>query len=225
MTPKHPAKFSPSIIAVMDRLVRAEAEQKGKRLRRFRILDPMAGVGGVHQLPGVTVGIELEQEWADAHCQTQQGDCLHLPFRRDHFDAIVVSPVYGNRMSDHHNAQDGSYRRSYTHDLGRDLTPGSSGAMAYRDDHPWASPYRVFHRAAWKEAIRVLRPDGLFLLNVSDFIAQKRVQHVSGWHMNTLTTLGCTMESIEVVSTPRMRMGANRERTPGEFVIAMRGPS
>lgn len=223
--PLHPAKYSPSVINLMDQCIRAEAFSKPKRLRRMRTLDPMAGTGRVHQLPGVTVGIELEPEWACMHPDTIVGDALDLPFRKDHFDVIAVSPVYGNRFSDHHNAQDGSTRRSYTHDLGRELTPGNSGVMEFRNYQVEDAPYRSFHEEAWREATRVLRPSGLFLLNVSDFIAKGEVQKVGSWHVGALLDLRYRVIDTFIADTPRMRFGANRERVPNEWVIALRAPA
>jgi SAM-dependent methyltransferase len=223
--PKHPAKFSPQIIEVMASMIRAEATSMPKRLRRFRTLDPMAGTGRVHQLPGVTVGVELEPEWANMHPATLVGNCLNLPFRRDHFDCIAVSPCYGNRFADSHNAQDGSTRHSYTHDLGRKLTEGNAGVLHYRDSNPNPSPYGTFHRKAWREAARVLRPNSIFILNTSNFYANKVEQHVSEWHSMTLRNLGFTVEHIEKVPTPRLRFGANRERVEHEYVILFRSPA
>ena len=43
------------------------------------------------------------------------GDATALPFADWTFDAVITSPTYGNRMADHHNAQDGSRRVSYRH--------------------------------------------------------------------------------------------------------------
>lgn len=223
--PKHPAKFTDGILKVMDGFIRAEAERMPKRLRRFRTLDPMAGTGRVHQLPGVTVGVELEPEWAAMHPDTICGDVLALPFRSDHFDCIAVSPCYGNRLADCHNAQDGSVRHSYTHDLGRKLTAGNSGILPYRDTLPEESAYRTFHRKAWKAAARVLRPNSIFILNVSNFYANKVEQHVSEWHSMTLRNLGFTVEEIVEVETPRLRFGANRERVDHEYVIQFRSPA
>ena len=99
-----------------------------------------------------TVGVELEPEWADLHPDTFVGNALALKFDDADFDAVVTSPTYGNRLADHHNAKDGSVRRSYTHDLGRQLQEDNSGAMH------WGPKYRDFHRKAWIEAKRVIRP-------------------------------------------------------------------
>lgn len=170
------------------------------------ILDPFAGVGGIHRLQDNgyrTVGIELEQEWADLHPDTVRGSALELPFDDETFDAIVTSPTYGNRLADSHNASDPELRRSYTHDLGRTLSPDNSGAMQ------WGQKYRDFHEQAWAEALRVLLTDGVFLLNIKDHIRAGARQHVSGWHVTTLCRMGLSLLEHHDVSTGNLRQGAN----------------
>lgn len=77
-----------------------------------------------------------------------------LPFADASFDMVMISPTYGNRMGDHHNAKDASRRIGHTHTLGRTLTPGNSGAVHWEED------YRLLHRLSWEEVERVLRTDG-----------------------------------------------------------------
>ena len=217
---KHPAKFSDPILRVVDGWVRMEAFWLPKRLRRLRILDPFAGTGLVHQLPGLTFGVELEPEWATMHPRTQVGNALALPWKRNSFDVIVTSPCYGNRFADSHNAQDGSLRRSYTHDLGRKLHPDNAGQLH------WGDEYRRFHREAWREAARVLRPGGLFILNVSDHIRGGKRVPVSAWHVTTLEAMGLEVFAHRDVATRRMRQGENHlARVDCEHVIALRNAS
>jgi len=120
---RHPARFSTNII---DRLTELAVEEVHRlNVSSIRVLDPFAGVGGIHNirtaLPGQikSVGVELEPEWACAHPDTIVGDATALPFPDESFDAVMTSPCYGNRMADHHNAKDGSRRITYKHTLGR----------------------------------------------------------------------------------------------------------
>lgn len=53
MTPRHPAPYTPAVLEVMRSMI-----EPG-----WRVLDPMAGIGRVHQLcpPAAdTVGVEIE---------------------------------------------------------------------------------------------------------------------------------------------------------------------
>jgi ParB-like chromosome segregation protein Spo0J/SAM-dependent methyltransferase len=179
-----------------------------------RVLDPFAGTGRIHELPNETVGIEIEPEWAAMHPDTQVGNALDLPFGDESFDAVVTSPTYGNRFADSHNAKDGSVRRSYTHDLGRKLSDGSSGAMQ------WGGKYRDFHVLAWEEVWRVLRPGGRFVLNVKDHDRQFTRQCVTAWHVTTIMGLGFELRWFDQIDTGGLRQGENAdERYPEQIIV------
>lgn len=181
-----------------------------------RVLDPFAGTGRIHKLQNwghTTVGVELEPEWAELHPGTVVGTALKLPFDDSSFDAICTSPCYGNRLADSHEARDGTVRRSYKHDLGRDLHPENSGSLH------WGPKYRAFHLKAWPEAIRVLRPGGRFVLNIADHIRKGKRQPVSAWHAKCLMDCGLTFVDVIAVSTRKLRQGSNRQfRVDGELV-------
>jgi hypothetical protein len=214
----HPARYSAPILARLAELLDVEARAIG---RPVVALDVFAGAGGIHRLARsnvATVGLELEMEWCRATSgPTVNGDATRLPIRAGSVDLIVTSPVYGNRMSDHHEARDGSRRVTYRHLLGRPLSPNNAGAMQWGDD------YRALHLAAWAEALRVLRPGGLLLCNVKDHTRKGVVMPVVLWHRSALDGLGFAIEAVEAVSTRGMRLGANREaRADGEAIIRAR---
>ena len=202
----HPAKFTAAILDVLRPLVPPGAI----------VLDPFAGTGRVHRIAARAVGVEIEPEWAGMQRRTVVADALALPFGAGTFDVICTSPTYGNRLADHHEAQDGSVRRSYRHTLGRPLHPHNAGAMQ------WGEEYRCFHLAAWCEAVRVLRAGGVFLLNVSDHVRRGVVQPVTAWHLDTLAALGLVLVDRVEVLTPRLRYGANASvRVAFETVAAL----
>lgn len=199
---------------------------------RQMILDPMAGSGRIfdleRSLPGATIkAIEIEPEWADMHPKTQLGNALHLPFPPETFDAICVSPAYGNRMADNHKARDASKRNTYTHTLGRTLHPDNAGQLH------WGAKYREFHVKAWTEARRVLKDDGIFVLNTKNFLKTKKITKralpdfetirfvdeergkmlvevdITGWHVKALERLGFVEMTRVSVNTRGNRQGAN----------------
>lgn len=207
---RHPARFSTAILAAIRPIV------AGCRL----IFDPFAGTGRVHCLGVPSWGAELEPEWASLHPRTIVANGLRLPFADATFDGICTSPTYGNRMADHHEAKDSSRRNTYRHALGRPLHPDNSGQLH------WGPAYRAFHLEAYWEACRVLKLGGVFVLNVSDYIADgERVETVP-WHLAMLRGILGTEPIIQQVPTPRQRFGANADaRVESEAVISVRKPS
>jgi hypothetical protein len=203
-----------------------------------------------------TVGVELEPEWAAADPRTIVGDALALPFGEAEFDLLFTSPCYGNRMADHHEARDAcaacggsgcrvdsclgghpddgndhglcptcggaglSKRNTYRHALGRPLSDGSVATMQ------WGSEYRAFHELAWREALRVLRPSALLLVNVSNHIRKGVEQPVVEWHLNEFLRHGCHLRAAHRIGTQRNRQGANGDaRVDGELLLVLQANS
>lgn len=217
----HPAPFSPEILAeARDLLPRGSREQIA--------VDPMAGTGGAGldllESAGYTVvGWEIEPEWGRKDSRVRIKD-----FRaNDHFDGAVsvifTSPSYGNRLADRyagspkdmeHLAATGKIRRrTYRIALGRELSEGNAAA------EQWGPEYRQLHSEIWSQCVRVLRFDGVLLLNISDHIRDGEVQPVSAWHFDTLMGMGMAMSGLRTVRTRRYRDGANRTaRVPFEYL-------
>ncbi|HXH58432.1 hypothetical protein [Iamia sp.] len=210
---EHPAPFSDPILDTIAKRVDGSGT----------VLDPFAGTGRVHELRdraeiGSTVGVELEPEWAAKHPDTIEGNALDLPLGDGEVDAIATSPTYGNRMADHHDATDDSARHTYKHTLGHDLHEDNSGSLQ------WGDEYRAFHLRAWTEAVRVLRPGGLFVINVKDHIRGGDKQEVVAWHLDTVgRTLGLELIALDVVPTRGLMAGQNHDkRTVAEIVATFR---
>lgn len=232
----NPAKWSDKVLAVIEPVVEAERLRLG---HEPRILDPFAGTGKIHILGTKTVGVEIEPEWALHHPRTRVGDSrfLRKMFRRSKpFNLVITSCTYGNRMADHHDAQerckpcgatgtlrgkkcqkcDGKGRReyrrnTYRHYLERELSEGSSAGMQ------WGDEYREFHRAIWEQIPDILEPGGAFILNVSDHYRtlkkgdEPTLIRVSDWHRRTILSLDAhwRLEATYRVKTQRLRQGAN----------------
>lgn len=231
---KHPAKFSEPILDVLERLVAKEARRRrAAGASSLTILDPFAGVGRVHRLARpprngfeiLTEGCEIEAEWAACHRDTVCADALHW-LRRiiggsgRLVQMYVTSPTYGNRYSDHHDAQDGSVRHSYTHYLGRQPSKGSSATM------PWGPDYWEFTALAYRLMFEAAEPGAPFVLNVSDFVRGKELVHAAAWHQGAALGAGWSVDRgtrIRRVPTSRHRHGENHDaRAPFEVVYTFR---
>lgn len=232
--------FTPAIV---DLMVERLADVRGT------VLDPFAGPGlSLHRFVGPrrrVIGFEIEEPWVDYGNRAEAKrtaissnglvpepmlrcvDSTKMPLRAKSIAAIITSPVYGNRMSDHHHARDASERRSYTHDIrtmtGDDeyeLDENNVGQMSY------GYKYQHLQRRVYAECLRVIKPGGPFLLNVSDFIRDGQRVDASVWHVATCVALGWEWRDATRVQTPRMRRGQNHAaRVDGEWVIELRKPA
>lgn len=202
MSAPHPAKFSSPILLELTSTLKSILPPGA------RILDPFAGVGGIHCLQPwfTTVGVELELEWAVAHPDTIWGNSLELTTifaDEPPFDAIATSPAYGNRMADHHEAKDDSKRNTYRHILGRPLSPDSTAG------EQWGERYRDLHSRVWDQMPSLLVPNGFFVLNISDHIRKGVVVEVTKWHVEYLLSLGFAQVEWKTIKTNRQRFGAH----------------
>jgi SAM-dependent methyltransferase len=191
----HPAKYSDALLPVLKEALEGYT----------RILDPMAGTGKLREIRPDAYLLEIEPEWAEMRGATV-GDALALPWPDGFFDAICTSPSYGNRMADHHEAKDKSKRNTYRHILGRELHPHNSGQLQ------WGRAYREFHYLAWKEVKRVLRPEGRFVLNISNHIRKGKLVPVTDFHFMLLYSIGFESVKSIKVKTPRQKQGQNGEK-------------
>lgn len=242
---RHPAKFSDAILLEIGSIL-TDLETAGLlSLIGARALDPFAGTGKIHQLRAMgleTLGIEIEPEWAEQHPGTIVGDATAIDVEAGSFDLMITSPCYGNRMADKHEAKDLcsackdrpvaevrdcsmcgglglSKRNTYRHALGRALSPGSSAGMQ------WGPAYRHLHEQAWREAVRVVVPDGFLIVNISNHIRDGEEQRVVEWHLNTLLLIGCRLFEARRIRTPRLGFGANGDsRVDGESILVVRTP-
>lgn len=195
---KHPARYTDAFLPIFTEWVG----------HLPRVLDPMGGTGKLKQAIPHAVCMDLEMEWA--RMAGLRANAIRLPFADGTFDAIVVSPTYGNRMAD---KLDG--RVNYTAYKGAPLHINNGGHMQ------WGEQYQVLHINAWKEATRVLKWDGIFILNIKDHIRNKKRIHVTDFHKDTLIQLGMKMvEQRDIpVKGAATHLSNGDARVPYESVI------
>lgn len=214
---KHPATYTNSFIPKFAELL----------IGCENVLDVFGGIGKIalikeHGFIGKVVCNELEQEWAETSPYNVDewhiGDAANMAWAESNsFDAICTSPTYGNRMADHHNAKDGSKRVTYKHFLGRDLNEANTGRMQ------WGNKYREKHLEIYKECARVLKNNGLIIVNVSDHIRKGQVVNVVEWHKEALTSFGMKLINEIKIETPRMGFGQNaKSRVEHECILVFR---
>lgn len=239
----HPAKWS---TPVLDALVDIAGAESDRIVAPITVLDPFAGIGRSRlslALAGnalIVDGVELQPEWCSLG--TMQGDALNLPDDwTGHYHAVITSPVYGNRASDHHDAKDpckacagtgravGTTSRcdplgtvSCSKCKGSGLSWRITYAHALRrhggEVQPgssavlaWGREYRAFHRRALAEMIRVVTEGGLLAVNMSNHVREGTEQLVAEWWVNEIIVAGCQLHEVRRVSTRRQRNGANRD--------------
>lgn len=206
---RHPAKYTDCLLPIFFKYLKD----------MNMVLDPFAGTGKLKEVVPNAVLLEIEFEWASM-CGAVVADSQYMPFCNDVFDAICTSPTYGNRMADHfidHQTHKNYVRNTYRHCLNRPLHSNNSGKMQ------WGEEYKKFHIVVWNECKRVLRKNGLFILNISDHIRMGERINVSKWHVGVLEKVGFELLKKIEIETPRQRMGSNSKlRTEYEYIFVFR---
>lgn len=212
---RHPAKFTNSLIPEIAKIL----IQHNAKL----VLDPFAGTGKIaeikkHGFNGEIHCVEIEQEWSLMHEYDVDkwfvADSENLYWAaNESYDAIAYSPTYGNRMADHYNETTQTLRFTYRHCLGRKLSDGNTGKMQ------WGNAYREKHEKIYKELYRVLKKHGVWIINIADHIRNKKRVYVSEWHANTIENLGMKQIDKITISTPKLKVGRNKEVRIGEEYI------
>lgn len=215
----HPAKYSQEFIPIFF-----------KELKEYNnVLDPFAGTGRIgliknYGFTGKIYANELEPEWLKENkynCDVlTYCDAEFLPYESSFFDAICTSPTYGNRMADCHNAKDNSKRNTYTHCLGHKLNDENTGKLQ------WGNKYREKHQKIYKELYRVLKDNGIFVINISNHIRKGVEIDVCGWTTECLQAIGFVNIKEYNIKTKRNKFGRNGNvRVENEKIIIFKKES
>ena len=226
---QHPATWSRNDLTVLDKLVPPGV-----------YLDCCAGIGKIYRIERPDrcfVTVEIEKPWADVEPRTIHGDMFKVVQEwvdfGTRFDGIVVSWVFGNRMSDHHKASDSSRRRSYTHDIrtmtgdeGYELADNNAGTMYF-----WQPAYKEWHERAYALLSQVVNESGHSFFNVKNFYRttgagenrKQQLHPVVGWHVKAMKQNGWDVIEIHNVKAESLRDGENYEaRADYEAIIEAR---
>lgn len=205
---RHPAKYSKELLPVLS-----------KHIVGSSVLDPFAGTGKLRDIVPNAILLEIEPEWAAIE-NAIVGDATKMPFKSQTFDTICTSPTYGNRMADHfidHQKEKKYTRNTYRHCLGRELNKNNSGKMQ------WGENYKNLHTLAWVECKRVLKPGGIFILNISNHIRAGKEIDVTRWHLKEIKAIGFYLLEQYHVKTRRNKNGANyKNRVNYESVLVFK---
>ena len=212
----HPAKFSDVILDQLAQIIPIGAT----------VLDVCSGIGKLGKIKdrgwqGYIIGQEIEEEWALQACKNgvdiqyiadATDPVNYLQFKG--VNVVCTSPVYGNRLSDHFNPgeNDKSFRMTYKLCIGRDLHIHNTGRYRYQPKKGGSreSEYCHLHKKIW-DNVATLDLD-LLVVNVSNYIVKGEERDATQWHIDYLESIGFTLIEKREVKTPRLRVGANRDK-------------
>jgi hypothetical protein len=185
----------------------------------------------IHSLGFDSYGVEILPRWAAARPRTVCADARALPFADDTFDSVATSPVYPTGMTDAFTARDRSYRLTYMPPLRRAhrrTQPTESPERPRREQRPSRRrrPYWPLSGRAWLEVTRVLRPGGLFVLNVKNHTG---VARKCSWSSVTSGPSKRSATRSRMPSSSRRPDTAEQAATAlyvprGEWVLRLRAP-
>lgn len=218
----HPAVYSERFIPIFAEIA--------KKYDAKTVLDPFGGVGNIGKIKdygfeGKVIANELEAEWSAFHESNKvdesiTGDARKMPsIESDSIDAVITSPTYGNRLADRRITAKVD-NLTYANSLGRELTSGNSGRMHY------GPKYKQLHNEVYKELYRVVKPGGIAVINMKDFISKGKVVPVTDFHINAMLNAGFELLYRDKVKTTGLATGKiKRPKVESEDIIVFEKPS
>lgn len=225
-----------------------------KQLGITDVLDIFGGIGKIggmkkYGYEGRISTNEIEPNWGGRPTKEVQkengvdlttiGDSRKLKNKSNSVEAIFTSPTYGNTMA----LKSPSKKDSYQAFAGGKLDEGNTGGEV------WGPRYEELHKDIYKEAFRVVKPGGYFVLNMKDkpvsAVNQKNnwipkkgstvtvedgVMKATDWHIKSLEAVGFKLisrhtfdESVAVDKRASQKFG--RKFSVGyEDIVVMQKP-
>ena len=80
--------------------------------------------------------------------------------------------------------------------------------------------YREKHKEIYVECYRILKENGVMIVNISNHIRKGQIVNVVEWHKQTLISLGLKFIDEIKIETPRMKYGENgKKRVEFESIL------
>jgi len=208
---RHPATWDERLISAAAEMIEHHTAAPGI------LIDPMAGEGS-HYAPfaeaGWTVIMSDIHLWPHRDRRVLCCDAADISADDDSIDVLLTSPPFGNRLADKMSTDD-DQRVTYADRRGADAAENDASGMQ------WGAAYRSAMRRIWTEAARLLKDDGLAVIDIKDHIRGGSRQHVTAWTIQAWRDLGWTVADIIPVQTGHYAGISHAEkRTDGHSLIA-----
>jgi len=212
---EHPAAYPGNIIDKIGSILNS--------LDVSNVLDIFGGIGRIGKIKetgftGTVMANELEPQWRGKDTKALHaangvdistiGDSRNLPLEDGSIDAIATSPTYGNLMGAQSPSRDDTYKA-----FAGELSEGNTGGLV------WGPEYEQLHKEIYKEASRVVKDGGHFILNMKDFPSRAKnswipkkgsavnvvdqIVQTTEWHSNELQKLGFTPQKRYIIPEGR----------------------
>lgn len=196
---KHPAKYTDSFIPIFADIIR--------RYKISSVLDVFGGTGKIGKVKKLLdfdvriVSNDIEQEWAMQGKDNGCDDCLNLDAENletvgeGSYDSVITSPTYGNGMA----SKSPGAVYTYTKYLGRALDPENTGGVMFGKN------YKDKHLRCLGEIKRVIKKQGILVLNLKNFYARGTMVDLVGWWKCSCESLGFSL--LEEIKVPTKGYG------------------
>jgi tRNA G10 N-methylase Trm11 len=214
---KHPAKYSNHFIPVLANLA--------SKYNLHNIIDVFGGTGKIGLLKSLLPNLyitnnDIEPEWSQMGFENGCDECLTFDVANmstiedNKYDAIITSPTYGNGLAAKTMT---GLRYNYSIFLGKVVNENNTGGMCF------GKSYKQKHLDCITEMKRILKPSGILILNMKNFIRLGQEVPVVQWWFDSLVAGGFEMLEDIQIPVSSLRHGQNGNiRTKIEHVMVFK---